>query len=224
MVFLNERSGLGVVNVLASVRTLSCVKVVANVAGLLMRRLLFALACSFFVHAMLFLWHDLGGGGVHFSGAGNYKVLGGGILIRDGRDASSFDASAVKADKERGASVSSESKPQRIEAPANSDLPKMLGLANNGYYSTDVLTRRPVALSDVFLEKVEIDSGETADRPVLFLWIGVTGLVEKVSVDQSDYDVALVQPILDAFRALRFAPGEINGQAVPVVMKIEVFY
>jgi TonB family protein len=59
---------------------------------------------------------------------------------------------------------------------------------------------------------------------ILKLWIGDAGQVVSVEIEDSQVSAAAAAAAAAAFAQLRFAPGEINGQAVGAIMRIEVTY
>jgi len=86
------------------------------------------------------------------------------------------------------------------------------------FYAAEALTIRPVALSEPVL-----DAGGTGEV-VLALWIDEQGAVVDLSVERSELPADRIAAVADAFRLVRFAPGELNGQKVGAVMRIEVSY
>ncbi len=66
----------------------------------------------------------------------------------------------------------------------------------------------------------DVVSGEV----VLALWIDDRGAVVKVSIERSDLPADRLAAVTDAFRLLRFAPGELNGRKVGALMRIAVSY
>ena len=57
---------------------------------------------------------------------------------------------------------------------------------------------------------------------LLTLWIDSLGEVLEVTVETTDIPEEIADGIIKAFRQLHFKPGELNGRAVGVVMRIEV--
>ena len=57
---------------------------------------------------------------------------------------------------------------------------------------------------------------------ILTLWIDTLGEVLEVTVEPADIPEEIADGIIKAFRQLHFKPGELNGRAVGVVMRIEV--
>ena len=88
------------------------------------------------------------------------------------------------------------------------------------FYPSAALTIRPVALSEPLLDDGDAVSGEQ----VLTLWIDDQGAVVEVSVERSDLPADRRRAVADAFRLVRFAPGELNGKKVGAVVRIAVSY
>jgi hypothetical protein len=88
------------------------------------------------------------------------------------------------------------------------------------FYPSAALTIRPVALSEPLLDDGDAVSGEQ----VLTLWIDDQGAVLEVAVERSDLPADRQRAVADAFGAVRFAPGELNGKKVGAVMRIAVSY
>ena len=88
------------------------------------------------------------------------------------------------------------------------------------FYPSAALTIRPVALSEPLLDDGDAVFGEQ----VLTLWIDDQGAVVEVAVERSDLPADRRRAVADAFGALRFAPGELNGKKVGAVMRVAVSY
>ena len=88
------------------------------------------------------------------------------------------------------------------------------------FYPSAALTIRPVALSEPLLDDGDAVFGEQ----VLTLWIDDQGVVVEVAVERSDFPADRRRAVADAFRAVRFAPGELNGKKVGAVVRIAVSY
>lgn len=111
-------------------------------------------------------------------------------------------------------------------APAPAiDVPRpALGIPVSRYYGAKEVSRRAQAVDDVISsESAEVERLPGSGRLVLILWIGATGVVEKVDLDQSSVDEPMASAIAAQFRATRFRPAEIDGAAVKSRMKVEVF-
>lgn len=92
------------------------------------------------------------------------------------------------------------------------------------YYTTDQLTKRPQPLTVADLDAPEIRPIVASGKLVLKLWINEFGVVADVAVEKTDLPQAFSRTAVAAFRGLRFAPGERDGQPVGTVMRIEVSY
>lgn len=121
---------------------------------------------------------------------------------------------------------SSASEGSRGNEPAQAnDLPRSaLGIPVSRYYGAKEVSRRAQVVDDVTSSlPTEVERLPGSGRLVLILWIGATGVVEKVDLDQSSVDEPMKSAIAAQFRATRFRPAEIDGAAVKSRMKIEVF-
>jgi len=96
--------------------------------------------------------------------------------------------------------------------------------AFDGYIPTDRLTRKPRALSEVRIEGENESTPVLAGKVVMRLRIDAQGNVVGVQAEGSDFPEEVSTLFLDAFRRMRFSPGEIEGRPVAVVMRIEAGY
>ena len=87
-------------------------------------------------------------------------------------------------------------------------------------FTTDLLTRRPEALTEIDLIKL-LAAGPGRGKIVLALRIAWTGEVVSVSVERCDFPDDVSRLFQDAFGKLRFRPGEIHGKPVSVLMWVE---
>ncbi|MFZ4537512.1 energy transducer TonB [Propionivibrio sp.] len=92
------------------------------------------------------------------------------------------------------------------------------------YYPTSELTVKPQALGEAILDSEDGVALIASGRLVLVLWINEKGEVVDISVDNNELPDSLMQSTLDALKKLRFSPGELNGQKVGALMRIEVSY
>ena len=92
------------------------------------------------------------------------------------------------------------------------------------YYTTDQLTKRPQPTAEAKLDTPEIWPILASGTIILKLWISERGDVSSVDVEKTDLPEIFSSTAVAAFRRLRFVPGEINGQRVGTVMRIEVIY
>ena len=98
----------------------------------------------------------------------------------------------------------------------------LLSLPATTYYLSSQLSKRPQPASEP-----ELDTEETASIPafgtvVLRLWIDARGEVTTVEIERSELPEIFSQTAANAFRNLRFVPGEREGQRVASVMRVEV--
>ena len=111
--------------------------------------------------------------------------------------------------------------PAAQERAAGADL---LPLAAPAYYSTDELTKRPQPLTVADLDAPQIRPIVASGKIVLKLWINEFGAVADIRVEKTELPDIFSRTAVAAFKGMRFAPGERNGQPVGTVMRIEVNY
>jgi TonB family protein len=92
------------------------------------------------------------------------------------------------------------------------------------YYAINELTSKPQPLGESELDPKETAAIVASGKIVLVLWINAQGEVADVTVERSDLPEVFVKAATKAFQKLRFSPGELNGQKVGAVMRIEVSY
>jgi TonB family protein len=92
------------------------------------------------------------------------------------------------------------------------------------YYTTDQLTKRPQPIAAAELDAPETRPIIASGTIVLKIWISERGDVISVDVEKTDLPEIFSRTAVAAFGKLRFVPGEINGQPVGTMMKIEVTY
>ena len=92
------------------------------------------------------------------------------------------------------------------------------------YYTTDQLTKRPQPTAEAELDAPEIWSVDASGTIILKLWINELGDVISVDVEKTDLPEIFSQTAVAAFRHLHFVPGELNGQRVGTMMRIEITY
>ncbi|MDP3699913.1 MAG: hypothetical protein Q8R72_03290 [Hylemonella sp.] len=91
-----------------------------------------------------------------------------------------------------------------------------------GYYSAEQLTRlaRPLVAVDLNIPEARLLT--LPGRLLLTLWIDEQGQVSSFKVDAPDLPEEYTTAVAEAFSATRFAPGEIRGQRVRSVLKLEI--
>lgn len=91
------------------------------------------------------------------------------------------------------------------------------------YYTVDQLTRPPQATSepDIRVPKVaQYISGSITFK----VWVSALGEVDAVEVEKTDLPATVYGVAAEAFRGLRYVPGEIDGRPVGALLRIEVIY
>jgi|694.fasta_scaffold13746_11 hypothetical protein len=92
------------------------------------------------------------------------------------------------------------------------------------YYPTSFLTVRPQPLAEANLDPPRLRPIVASGKVILTLWINPFGLASKVSVESTNLPEIFTATAVDAFQSLRFKPGELHGQKVGAVMRVEVTY
>lgn len=100
----------------------------------------------------------------------------------------------------------------------------ILPIPGMAYYTTDQLTKRPQAVVIAELDTEATRPIIVSGRMILRLWLDVRGRVVEVVVEQSELPKVFAETAINAFRHSRFTPGELNGQLVGTVMRVEVSY
>ncbi len=100
----------------------------------------------------------------------------------------------------------------------------LLPIPAPAYYTADQLTKRPRPTSEPELDTAETRPIIVAGTIILKLWIDERGDVIAVDVETTDLPALFSKTATDAFRNLRFTPGELNGLPVGTMMRIEITY
>lgn len=90
------------------------------------------------------------------------------------------------------------------------------------YSPLDGLSKRPRLLRDPDFSQLEFVGLPASGRLGLKLWVGTSGLVEKVAIDPSEFPVEVLRSVEMAFKAALYSPAELNGVPIGVVLRIEV--
>jgi len=109
-------------------------------------------------------------------------------------------------------------------APGRTEGIGLLPLPATTYYTTDQLSKRPQPTAPAELETPETRPIIGAGVVVLKLWINELGYVVSIEVEQTDLPEIFSKAAVAAFRSLRFTAGELDGQRVATVMRIQVSY
>jgi len=93
------------------------------------------------------------------------------------------------------------------------------------YFTADQLTRTPRPMfSPKLALPPELEAQFGTGRVVLKLWIDRLGNVVAADVGESNVPEPVAAKAAEAFRNLRFVPGEINGRHVNTMIQYEVTY
>jgi TonB family protein len=100
----------------------------------------------------------------------------------------------------------------------------LLPLPADPYFTAERLTKQPLATSQPVLTVPRQTARYVSGRVMLKVWINEFGGVEQVEVENSDLPATVSSIAVAAFRSLQFVPGEVDGRAVGVLMRVEVAY
>lgn len=106
----------------------------------------------------------------------------------------------------------------RPAADASPPLPSVI------YYPTHFLSLRPQPVGEADLDPPHLRPVIASGKIVLRLWIHPLGSTVRVVVEGSDMPQAFIDNAVVAFERLRFQPGELYGQKVGALMRVEVTY
>ena len=109
-------------------------------------------------------------------------------------------------------------------APVRTEGIGLLPIPAPTYYTTDQLTRRTRPISAPRLDAPELGPVYATGTVILKLWISELGDVISVDVEKTDLPETYARTAAEAFRKVRFVPGEINGRRVGTMVRIEVTY
>jgi hypothetical protein len=90
------------------------------------------------------------------------------------------------------------------------------------YFPASQLTQKPLVLQDIPANLTLDLPDAPAQAAVLRLLINEAGGIDKVMVDELSVPEAAAQAIAEAFRHIRFRPGEKDGTPVKSQLKIEI--
>lgn len=115
--------------------------------------------------------------------------------------------------------------PEDVPEPSMADyeVPPGVQETEGLYFTTDYLTRRPEALSEIELAEMPFDPLERGGV-VLALRISPAGEVVSASIVRSSISADAALNFRSAFEKLKFRPGEIHGKTVGVLMWVEAGY
>jgi TonB family protein len=115
------------------------------------------------------------------------------------------------------------SEPARPEGRLSRGL-DLLPVPADPYFTTDRLTKQPIATSQPSLFIPRQTARYVSGRVLLKIWISEFGAVEEVEVEHSNLPETVSAFAAAAFRKLQFEPGEVDGRPVGVLMRVEIAY
>ena len=92
------------------------------------------------------------------------------------------------------------------------------------YYPSAELDKRSFPLADLSFPYPAVAGDERQGTLELTLYIGRDGVVDRVEVDFASVDQRLIELATESLRATPFSPGERQGQAVGVRLRLAVDY
>lgn len=180
-----------------------------------LKRVFAALVVSCLMHAALALMLFLGG-----SKSASNPAVQGGQKLKPPR------ALIVTLLSEKGAfaPVAAASVKEARPTEARNAVIGLTPMPEPRYYATSQLSKRPQPTTEAELDAPEIRSMLAAGTIILKLWINELGEVISVEVEKSEVPELVATTAVEAFKRLRFVPGELSGRRVGSVMKIEITY
>jgi TonB family protein len=92
------------------------------------------------------------------------------------------------------------------------------------YFTIEHLTKQPLATSQPLLTVPRQTARYVSGKVMLKVWINELGGVDEVEVEHSTLPATVSSIAAEAFRKLHFAPGEVDGRPVGVLMRVEIAY
>ena len=112
---------------------------------------------------------------------------------------------------------------------ASTELPTPEGtvadaVAQDTFLTSDQLTSAPEPQGDIDLNIPEAKLLTNPGTLVLKLWIDETGVVVRTELERSELPPAYSDAVVRVFGSAVFAPGQVNGQPVNSILRIETRY
>jgi len=141
------------------------------------------------------------------------------------------DAQAVAAQSTQNEQVPASAPAPAAPAAPDTALPPLplpwVPPGDDDYLPRSKLSAQPEPLAPIVISSPDpaLMVGVVRQRLVLTLFIGASGLVERISVEDSEsgpVSAAIESAAREAFFTARFTPGQLDGQPVRSRMRIEV--
>jgi hypothetical protein len=129
-------------------------------------------------------------------------------------------AGETASDSPIGSSPAHDPEPSRLTDEPSSTA-AWVGLAATIYYPGSELTRRPQVIENIDYSSAELLRPGRSGRAVLTLYINALGTIDRVAVDESDFDAEAEVLIANEFSRLRFSPASKDARAVASKLRIE---
>jgi hypothetical protein len=180
-----------------------------------------ALGISLAVHAAIYFSVDFGGtaGGRLNDAAAPHKVITVAFISANAPGDSMREREVALS----GSRASVE--PVRPAAAVQNESAALLPLPlppRPHYFPASQLTLKPVVLQDIPANLTVDVPNASGQAAVLRLLINELGEIDKVIVDESSVPERAAQAIAEAFRSIRFRPGEQDGAPVKSQLKIQI--
>jgi TonB family protein len=107
---------------------------------------------------------------------------------------------------------------------ATNQLPQGPNYEQLAYIPRELLSAVPLPLAEIEIPFPDSLSGDISVRIQLEVYIDERGVVQKVRVDSSQALVLLEDAAVNAFLAARFKAGQIDGQDVRSLIRVEVSF
>lgn len=92
------------------------------------------------------------------------------------------------------------------------------------FYSPDQLSKRPAPLGDDPLDSSQLSVLASSGTLMIKLWINDLGQVVQAETEKTGLPREFASAAMEAFKQVRFSPGERGGMPVGSVIRIEVRY
>lgn len=92
----------------------------------------------------------------------------------------------------------------------------------SAFYTAERLTRPPRPLESIELDLPQARLLTGSATLVLTLWVDAEGRVVSYEVQAPELPEEYTTAVAEAFRAVRFAPGELRGRKVGSILRLEI--
>lgn len=165
---------------------------------------------------------DVGSGGHSSNSVG---IIRGKLIVSDKTpDTISMVGHDSGAQSKGGLSENSVAPEPRSPGSSGAHESDLLPMKSPLFYDSKQLTKRPHPSIAVELDTPEMSSMNASGSIVLKLWINERGNVVSLAVEKTELPEPVLATAIKVFKNLHFEPGEINGDPVGSVLRIEIDY